>query len=191
MNAELGREASRIEELQVQPPLAIDYKPAGPGDIRIKPESVICGALNFEKPLRDRLGLRRDVSVRGSVNGAFQRTIKLSNLSSFKTSKGLRRFNGVFQASNSMQLEYYYDRCRWNNSNIYVDLVVGLNYEDCPYRIEVTIRQGNREWRRIVVRRDPSEYPRTRPLPVDRTRPAINEDMDTIGRDVFEYLNAN
>ena len=112
MNAELGREASRIEELQVQPPLAIDYKPAGPGDIRIKPESVICGALNFEKPLRDRLGLRRDVSVRGSVNGAFQRTIKLSNLSSFKTSKGLRRFNGVFQASNSMQLEYYYDRCR-------------------------------------------------------------------------------
>ena len=58
-------------------------------------------------------------------------------------------------ASTDLQLRSYYGRCAWTPENIYVDINIGLSAANEPYRIEVTMRQGDKKWRREVARDEP------------------------------------
>ena len=191
-------EVSNIDDLQVQPPQPIDYKPARPGEIRIKPESVFCSAQYIVGSLRSELRLPDELGLVGSIQAALYKHAEALGLSKLRTSDGRRRGYGVNDRSNQLQRELYGSDCSWAPETIYIDVVASLNVTDEPYRVEVSIRQNDKEWKH-VVERSASTLPEESKewfngedggymSLTDKFQVSMQYDMRRIGREVEEFL---
>lgn len=141
---EHAREPASLAELQVQPPEAIAYKEAGPGDIRVLPESRVCIAEFVEPSLREAIDLSNNIGFRGSIAGPFDRWFLAAGTGSRRESVG--------QGVTDRHRQAYRESCAWTPENIYIYIYIGLNTAGESYRIELTIRQADKQWVRVVER---------------------------------------